>query len=132
MRNRFFSIFFCLVLFSIPLRMRAAECGIVCGMLALVPSAGQVGFVAVSGVTMYLGTYLGFRDAFGEQNTKGVNRVDRKVSNLEKLAEVQKKFNRFIASKMSLADNVLAIKEFEQKLTQPEQVTFGLQEVVVR
>jgi hypothetical protein len=132
MKSRFFSIFFCLILFSIPLRMRAAECGIICAAVSLLPSAGQAGLVAVSGVTMYLGAYLGFRDAFGEQNTKGVNRVDRKVSDLEEVVAVQTQFNRFVASKLPLHDNIPVVQEFEQTLTVPQQVRFALVEVVVQ
>ena len=98
MKSRLVSIFFCVILFSIPLRMRAAECGILCMAVSWLPSASQAAFVGVSGLSMYLGTYLGFRDAFAEQNIKGINRVDRKVSELEKVVAIQGKWNEYLAA----------------------------------
>jgi hypothetical protein len=117
MKNQFLPITLCLVLFSMPMHVRAiedSEC--VCIAASWLPS---LAFIALTGATFYAGTYLGLKDTLEEPE------IANRIMCLEARTKVHHKWNVNLAAIVPNAtDGRDIVSDFGKTLTLDEQQWF--------
>lgn len=128
MKKRLFSTLLFIILLSLPVRIRAAECGLICGAWSMLPSTASLVSLGAWGTVTYVGAYWGGLDAREKQETTN-DWHSRQIEMLQKKVVVHGKWNAYLAA--LLPNDVHPdgtefdrVTEFGQSLTKEERELF--------